>query len=320
MVVRVGTSLSLARKVVLVALCAAAMSSGAICIRLAEPQGKLSFSPLAASFFSELIKFLISLALMASTAAKSCAQVRQTSRKTLLLFVLPAMLFVVSNNLRFLVARLVNPGLVSVVWNLKIVVIAIFYQMPPFSRPLSPQQWAGAALLVLGATFGKLMQDGTHSSDGGGSNTGGDLGVLLLIAQLIIASGGSILAEYVYKSTADVLDFPEQCSLIYLSGTILNLAAFIVGDTLLGHGVPGQEDKSHNSHFPASLFEGFSALAWTAIFAVSVGGFLIGVLLKKIDSIAQVKNNPFPVYSLTFPRFYYTFYWFACSCRLSQEL
>jgi len=291
--IREGTSLSLVRKIMLVVLSAATMSSGAICIRLAEPRGKLSFSPLAASFFSELIKFLISVALMAPSAAKSWLQVRQLSRKDMLVFFLPSFCFFVSNNLRYLVARLVNPGLVGVIWNLKIVVIAILYQLPPFSRPLSSQQWSGAALLVLGASFGELMQDGTSSSDGGGSNTGGAFGVLLIISQLFLASCGSVLSEYAYKSTADSFDFAEQSSLIYFAGTILNLASFVLWDTVLGNVVPGQEDHSHSSHFPASLFEGFSSLAWTAIFAISVAGFLIGVLLKNIDSVAQVMMIPF---------------------------
>ena len=65
-------------------------------------------------------------------------------------FFVHAFLYVFTNNLRYFIVRAVNPGLIGVMWNLKIVLVALLYQLPPFSRPLAPRQWGGAALLVVG--------------------------------------------------------------------------------------------------------------------------------------------------------------------------
>ena len=57
------------------------------------------------------------------------------------------------NNVRYFMIRQVNPGLLVIIWNLKIVVIGLLYMLPPFRRLFRGHQWAGALLLVLGSIY-----------------------------------------------------------------------------------------------------------------------------------------------------------------------
>ena len=56
------------------------------------------------------------------------------------------------NNVRYFMLEQVNPGLMAIIWNLKICVIGLLYA-PPFRRAFTRFQWAGAGLLVVGSTL-----------------------------------------------------------------------------------------------------------------------------------------------------------------------
>lgn len=282
------TGLSTALKALLVLFCSCMSTSVALLIREAEHNDKLAFSPLAASFLAEVIKLGIGIGLMVPKARKSWGQLKEITRGDLCHFFVPAFFFATSNNLRFIVMKAVNPGLISVIWNLKIVVVGIMYQVPPFSRPLLPRQWVGTALLVLGATVAKLSEDGSTDSEGE-SNSGGRYGLPLLIIQLTVAASAGVCTEFAYKSTADRLDFPTQCSILYAFGATFNLIAFIVQGMTGNTRILGQDETSDKvAPFPASLFAGFDLWSWLAITSIACSGFVVGMIFKYLDSVAQV--------------------------------
>ena len=288
-----NSSLSVPLKALLVLFCSCMSTSVALLIRGAEHNDKLLFSPMAASFLAELIKLCIGFGLMLPTLRKSLKQIRGISWSDLRLFFVPAFFFATSNNLRFVVMKAVNPGLVSVIWNLKIVVVGLMYQIPPCNRPLSLRQWVGAGLLVVGATIAKLSEDGSIDSDGE-SNSGGRFGLLLLMIQLVLAACAGVCTEYAYKSTADRIDFPAQCSILYAFGASLNLIAFIVAG-LTGNDNTSMQDSASQAKveesFPRSLFSGFDLWSWLAIFSIACSGFVVGMIFKYLDSVAQVRSR-----------------------------
>ena len=286
------SSLSVPFKALLVLFCSCMSTSVSLLIREAEHNDKLLFSPMAASFLAELIKLCIGFGLMISTLRKSLNQIRGISRSDLRLFFVPAFFFATSNNLRFIVMKAVNPGLVSVIWNLKIVVVGLMYQIPPFSRPLSLRQWLGAGLLVVGATVAKLSEDGSTDSDGV-SNSGGRFGLVLLMIQLILAASAGVCAEYAYKSTADRIEFPAQCSILYAFGATLNLIAFVIAGLNSKSSTSMQDNENEAKvaeSFPGSLFSGFDLWSWLAIFSIACSGFVVGMIFKYLDSVAQVRT------------------------------
>ena len=115
-----GAQLSAASKVALVGVSSLCISATSILLRQAEHNDEIAFSPIAASFFGELMKASVAFVMMACTPS-SFAQARKVSGRTAGLFLLPAFLYVLTNNLRFFIVRAVNPGIIGVMWNLKIV-------------------------------------------------------------------------------------------------------------------------------------------------------------------------------------------------------
>ena len=282
----------------LVGLCSMTISSTGLIMRAAEHNDAIAFSPSAVTFFSEMLKFAAAVVLSmfggkearGSGAAGWLSNFRRISRFSAGLFLIPALLYVFANNLRFYITQRINPGLLQVLWNVKIAFVGILYALPPFRRPLTLQQWAGAAMLVLGSTIAELSQGEARASDGG-LNTGGTVGLLLLVTGLAVTSVGAISCEYAYKHTAHELDFPTQCCLLYGYGTILNLLVFSLEHLLFNsrndEGVAGSGTRS----FPMSLTEGFDAWAWAVVVSISITGFLVGMIFKYIDTVAQVFSD-----------------------------
>lgn len=164
------------------------------------------------------------------------------------------------------------------------------YQCPPFRRPLLLRQWVGIVLLVSGSAVADLSQwsSDTDTDTGDGSDgSGGLLGLAVLITGVTLASCSAVSCEYAYKSTADHMDFPAQCLVLYGFGAILNFTAFLVNEG--AHGGFKQTDESEG--FPYSMVAGFNTWAWIAVVNISLVGFLIGLIFKYIDSIAQVFSD-----------------------------
>ena len=114
-----GVQLSAASKVALVGVSSLAISATSIVLRQAEHNDEIAFSPIAASLFGELMKLVVALGMMVCRPG-SFGQLAGATRHQALLFLLPAFLYVLTNNLRFFIVQLVNPGLIGVMWNLKV--------------------------------------------------------------------------------------------------------------------------------------------------------------------------------------------------------
>jgi hypothetical protein len=275
--------ISTAQKVLLCAVCSLAITSVSLAFKKAEADG-ISFNPIAATFFSEIFKALIALVL-AIKSGKSFSQIRLSPIRQTSVFLVPAFLYVLINNLRYFIFQLVDPGLLGVMWNLKIVVVGILYQCPPFNRLLLGRQWLGILLLVSGSALADLSQWSVSTEDGG-SNTGGLLGLTLLMIGVVLASASAVSCEYAYKSTAEYMDFPAQCLVLYTIGAVLNFTAFLINES--SHGFYSNSEHATKEPFPYSLVAGFNGWAWFAVVDITIVGFLIGLIFKYIDSIAQV--------------------------------
>lgn len=92
---------SVGLKVALVLCCSAVVSVTSLIVRKAEHHDELAFSPLAASFFCEVLKLAVAVGLMVVHGPDAAlAQLRALDRPTLSLFALPAVQYVLENNLR----------------------------------------------------------------------------------------------------------------------------------------------------------------------------------------------------------------------------
>ena len=203
-------------KVGLIGLASVLISSTGLCMRLAEVDGEILYNVLSVTFFSELTKFVIACGV---TYATPTAQRTVWDARSLAAFAPGAVGYFVLNNVRYYMIRQVNPGLLAIVWNMKILTLGLFYKLPPFRRDFNRQQWMGALLLVAGSSMAELSQWGTKN-DEGQSNTGGAAGAGIVAFALVLTSFSAVACEYAYKATP--LPLSRQNMILYAYGSGLN--------------------------------------------------------------------------------------------------
>jgi UDP-sugar transporter A1/2/3 len=258
----------LAAKVVLILVSSVLIASSGLAVREAEVDGEITYSPLSVTLYSESVKLLLACGI---TAFGEPAAHRADAR-ALAAFLPGAFGYFVLNNMRYSMIRAVNPGVLAIVWNMKIVTIGLFYAAPPFSRIFTKRQWAGAFLLVAGSTLAELSQWGTKNAEGQ-SNTGGTSGLAIVAAALVLTSFSAVACEYAYKSTGD-LPLSRQNLILYSYGTAFNGATALAWRFL-------EDDAS-------PWTRGFTAWTWAAVFTQALSGYMIGALLKYVDAVGQV--------------------------------
>lgn len=257
------------RKVLFVGLAAVLICSSGLCIREAEDdEGNITYAATSVTLFSEALKLSLAIVITLTSDAPRTP----IDGRTALLFLPGAAGYMVVNNVRYFMLEQVNPGLMAIVWNLKICVIGFLYALPPFRRRFTRFQWAGAGLLVLGSTLAEISQWG-KTDEFGQSNTGGALGLEVVAGALILTSASAVATEYAYKVT----DLPlcRQNIVLYTYGCVLNLLT-----ALCWRSIEGQAT--------VPFTRGFTRWTWAVVVAQAAAGYAIGALLKYVDAIGQV--------------------------------
>ena len=257
------------RKALFVGLAALLICSSGLCIREAEDdEGNITYAATSVTLFSEMLKLSLALAItLASDAPR-----QKIDARTAAYFLPGAVGYLAVNNVRYFMLEQVNPGLMAIVWNLKICVIGLLYALPPFRRAFTRFQWGGAGLLVVGSTLAEVSQWGA-TDEFGQSNTGGALGLEVVAGALVLTSASAVATEYAYKVTD--LPLSRQNVILYTYGCLLNLLTALVWRSLEGQ-----------SSVPFT--RGFTAWTWAVVAAQAASGYAIGALLKYVDAIGQV--------------------------------
>ena len=257
------------RKALFVGLAALLICSSGLCIREAEDdEGNITYAATSVTLFSEMLKLSLALAItLASDAPR-----QKVDARTAAYFLPGAVGYLAVNNVRYFMLEQVNPGLMAIVWNLKICVIGLLYALPPFRRAFTRFQWGGAGLLVVGSTLAEVSQWGA-TDEFGQSNTGGALGLEVVAGALVLTSASAVATEYAYKVTD--LPLSRQNVILYTYGCLLNLLTALVWRSLEGQ-----------SSVPFT--RGFTAWTWAVVAAQAASGYAIGALLKYVDAIGQV--------------------------------
>ena len=257
------------RKALFVGLAALLICSSGLCIREAEDdEGNITYAATSVTLFSEMLK--LSLALVITLTSDAPRQ--KIDARTAAYFLPGAVGYLAVNNVRYFMLEQVNPGLMAIVWNLKICVIGLLYALPPFRRAFTRFQWGGAGLLVVGSTLAEVSQWGA-TDEFGQSNTGGALGLEVVAGALVLTSASAVATEYAYKVTD--LPLSRQNVILYTYGCLLNLLTALVWRSLEGQST-------------VPFTRGFTAWTWAVVAAQAASGYAIGALLKYVDAIGQV--------------------------------
>ena len=198
------------------------------------------------------------------------------------LFFVPAAIYTVTNNLTFLILERLDPGTVSVIWNLKIVTTALALRC--IGRKLTKVKWFGIVMLTTGVMLSqadRLLKTNPMQIDDeavvAAENEHQRIlgGLLFCLVAIVAVTGANIFTEYLYKrpspASAQLQLYARNCWL-YAWGMLFNFCVLTY---------------RNKGDFSEALV-GYNKFTVGSIIFLASAGLLVGATFKFLDNIAVV--------------------------------
>ncbi|XP_074651884.1 putative UDP-sugar transporter protein SLC35A4 [Tubulanus polymorphus] len=243
-----------------------------ILVHLCEVDGKIPFSSASQVLLTEFSKLMLSIC-MFIPEAKAHGFTMPTLRYALP-FSVPAVLYLINNNLGIHMQTQMDPATYQVLGNFKILSTAFLYRLI-IKRPISPIQWVSLGILAVAGicnSYGGLQAKPLTSSAGVVHIT---LQGLIMISGYCFISGMSgVYCEYVLKRHYQ-MSIHIQNALLYSFGILLNGSSWFIG-------VVSSEDGSFN------LIKGFSIYTWAIVISQTFAGLIMSAIMKHASNITRL--------------------------------
>lgn len=194
------------------------------------------------------------------------------SRETLKVGV-PALLYVVQNNLLFYALSRLDAATYQVTYQLKILTTALF-SVTLLSRKLNSLKWISLLLLTVGVALVQMPADKKPSSsdaDSGLLKSDRVLGFLAIIAACFSSGFAGVYFEKILKGTP-----------VSLWMRNIQLAFFSVFGGFFMVWLYDSEKVSENG-----FFGGYNCIIWVVVLLQAYGGLLIALVVKYADNILK---------------------------------
>ena len=270
-------------------------------------EGSYDYHILVAAAAAELLKLLLSLALYIGVVPEEDHSHTLLSRRDVLQFSVPALVYTLNNALVFLIVQFLKPSSFQLLSATKTIFTAILMRIVLKKRLNTVQKYA-IVLLAVGAAVSQLSQmtQMTHTpspqalrSDGCGSGSGESLsgevgdegsgsgesletlanggslqfvGVLLTLLSCVASSLGGVTNELLLKRDGALHSLHLQNSLLYGWGVLFNVIAMLIRTDFSTGGV----------------FKGFHGSVLGLVIINATTGLSIAAILKFTDNIVRV--------------------------------
>eukprot|EP00873_Tetraselmis_striata_P012585 jgi/Tetstr1/432849/TSEL_022198.t1 len=225
------------------------------------------YNTMTVPFWSELLKLALSAALLARENAGA-------ERPTFVLrganfgaAAVPALLYLITNNLNFVIIHEIGALSFQILNNFKIVTAAILFQLV-MRRQLSGIQWRGVLLLTVGSMISQLKD----CAPGGFAMTGTRLGYALKAVNCTLTSFAGVYCEKFLKHSNDSIHF--QNLQLYFWGSAFATLSLLASAARSGAGLE-------------MLWAGQNAFSVALIINYASVGLATAFVLKYLDNIAK---------------------------------
>jgi len=196
-------------------------------------------------------------------------------RWVLLLYLVPATLYCLYNNLSFLSLAYFDPTTYFMFMQIRLLLTGLIYQIL-FKKTLSGKQWFSLALLTVGC----MIHAGGTSSGGTSSDSGTNfmqfiMGCAFVLIQVLCSVFAGVYNEYLIKKEGAEIHIMIQNVFMYLDSILCNVILL---------GVKGDLASAFSSSSLASINQ---TLVLTLILNNSVLGIITSLFLKKLNSILK---------------------------------
>ena len=193
----------------------------------------------------------------------------RTSWEELLLYPIPAALYLAKNLLQYFVFLHVDAPSYQILKNLNIITTGVLYRIF-LQRKLTGIQWAALILLAIGCTTSQL----TIESDRVLSTS--RVGFIACLIMAFLSGAAGVYTELIMKKKIQ-RDVNVQNVYLYSFGTFLNILVMLVHERV---------EIIHRG-----VFRGFQTLIVVMIFNHALSGIAVSLVMKYADNIVKVYST-----------------------------
>lgn len=240
--------------------------------RKSRTTGTGQFLPQTGVISQEILKFLFCLGCVIYTG-ESVVSVFSRPHE-LVRSSVPAVLYLVQNNLQYVALGHLDPATYVVTYQLKILSTAVM-SVVLLKREISLTKWIALALLVIGVSTVQLSSLSTSSDSD--SDTGvysqQFLGLVAVLTTCVLSGLAGVYTEKILKMSS-----------VSLWARNVQLALFSIVAGVIGLAITDDLAKTREHGF----FQGYNSWVFASVVNNSFGGLLIAVIIKYADNI--IKN------------------------------
>ncbi|KAM3684743.1 hypothetical protein ACB098_11G068800 [Castanea mollissima] len=252
-------------------------SSQGILTTLSKTNGRYRYDYATVPFLAEVFKLLVSSFLLWKEIPKSPPPKMTTDWKSVRLFPIPSIIYLIHNNVQFATLVYVDASTYQIMGNLKIVTTGILFRLF-LRRKLSNLQWMAIVLLAVGTTMSQVKGCGEASCDSLFSSP--IQGYMFGILSACLSALAGIYTEFLMKKNDDTLYW--QNVQLYTFGAIFNMARLLLDDF---------RNEFEKGPWWQRLFNGYSFTTWLVVLNLGSTGLLVSWLMKYADNIVKVYST-----------------------------
>eukprot|EP00761_Pharyngomonas_kirbyi_P013155 gb/GECH01013182.1/.p1 GENE.gb/GECH01013182.1/~~gb/GECH01013182.1/.p1 ORF type:complete len:423 (+),score=54.22 gb/GECH01013182.1/:1-1269(+) len=197
-----------------------------------------------------------------------------------LLYAVPALLYVLLNNMFFLALSFLNPEIYQLSYNFKVVTTALFLYFF-LSKRISRVQWFALGLLTIGMALGNggnidwssitLTRSDVHAS-------AGLLGLMVVMGMCVVSAAAGTFSEYLLKHSTEPTELKNMK--LYMFGIMVQSVVLLFNHFLNPSGEGGLFGE---------LLVGFSyMLTWCIVLNTALNGLAVSYIMRHFDNITKV--------------------------------
>ncbi|THU60655.1 hypothetical protein C4D60_Mb07t15080 [Musa balbisiana] len=177
-------------------------SSQGILTTLSQSHGKYRYDYATVPFLAEVFKLLVSSFFLGKECQSSSPPRMTREWKTVRLFPIPSIIYLVHNNVQFATLTYVDPSTYQIMGNLKIVTTGILFRFF-LRRRLTTLQWMAIVLLTVGTTTSQVK--GCREASCDSLFSAPIQGYMLGLLSACLSALASVYTEYLMKKNNDSL-------------------------------------------------------------------------------------------------------------------
>ena len=258
------------RKLVVAATLTLFTCSQGLLMEASKVNGKYPYNSAVVPLLSELVKLILSILLLRRARERDPAgTIMTTDVKSMLLFPIPSIIYVMHNNVQFYTMAYVDAATYQILGNLKIVTTGILFRFA-LGRLMTRTQWIALLLLTVGATVSQIS--GCKGETLSCRWPGTALGVL----SACLSATAGVYTEFLLKKNNDNLYW--QNVQLYAFGVVFN-GLRLTWDDFLGENSGGNW---------LLIMRAGLRITWLIVINFSFSGLFVSWLQKFADTIVKV--------------------------------